>query len=108
MAMRMPFGKYKGMLLRDIPSDYLVWVLGNVTRLNYYLRFEIETLLQSRDYQAQADEDHHGCELSTADSVIREWWRGLVRDYHPDRGGSVEVMQALNEAHSRLKQMVGV
>ena len=26
---RMPFGKYKGMILRDLPEEYVVWLYGN-------------------------------------------------------------------------------
>jgi hypothetical protein len=39
--------------------------------------------------------------------VIRQWYHGLARDYHPDRGGSVEAMKAINEAHERLLNLVG-
>jgi hypothetical protein len=28
--------------------------------------------------------------------------------YHPDRGGNVQVMQAINHAHDRLRQLAGV
>jgi len=29
-GVRMPFGKHKGELLEEIPSDYLRWVVDNV------------------------------------------------------------------------------
>ncbi len=41
-------------------------------------------------------------------SVIARWYRELAMDYPPDRGGSTEVMQALNDVHKRLKELVGV
>ena len=28
--MKMPFGKFKGKDIEDLPSDYLKWVAGNV------------------------------------------------------------------------------
>jgi curved DNA-binding protein CbpA len=40
--------------------------------------------------------------------VIDRWYRGLVMDYHPDRGGSKEAMQAVNDAHDRLRKLVEV
>jgi hypothetical protein len=39
---------------------------------------------------------------------VKAWWRKLCRDFHPDRSGSKEVMQALNEAHARLKEALGL
>lgn len=29
-GVRMPFGKYKGELLENIPSDYLMWICDNL------------------------------------------------------------------------------
>jgi hypothetical protein len=40
--------------------------------------------------------------------IIQGWYRDLSKLYHPDRGGSVEQMQAVNEAHDRLRKLVGV
>jgi curved DNA-binding protein CbpA len=40
--------------------------------------------------------------------MIRQWYRGLVLDFHPDRGGSHEAMQAINEAHERLRKLAGL
>jgi hypothetical protein len=36
--------------------------------------------------------------------VVRGWYRQLCLDFHPDRGGTTAAMQAINEAHSRLRQ----
>jgi hypothetical protein len=41
-------------------------------------------------------------------AVIRQWYRGLVLEYHPDRAGSHEAMQVINEAHQRLCKLVGL
>jgi hypothetical protein len=40
--------------------------------------------------------------------IIRHWSHGLAHDFHPDRGGSVEIMKALNIAHDRLRELVRV
>ena len=45
----MPFGKHKGTLLKDIPVDYLEWVLENCQNLSYILRKAIENVLD--DYE---------------------------------------------------------
>jgi hypothetical protein len=41
-------------------------------------------------------------------AVLRQWQRELALQWHPDRGGDVKVMQALNDAADRLKQLIGV
>jgi hypothetical protein len=39
--------------------------------------------------------------------VLRTSYRQLVLDFHPDRGGSTEAMQAINEAYNRLRKIIG-
>ena len=41
----MPFGKYKGQELDDIPEDYIQWCLENCT-LTYQLEEEMENQLR--------------------------------------------------------------
>ena len=43
--LRLPFGKHKGELLEDIPSDYLTWLLENVEDLREELKMEAENQL---------------------------------------------------------------
>jgi hypothetical protein len=40
--------------------------------------------------------------------VVEKWFRALVRDYHPDRGGSHEAMKAVNDANERLRKALGL
>jgi curved DNA-binding protein CbpA len=40
--------------------------------------------------------------------VVCRWYRDLALHFHPDRGGSNEAMQAINEANNRLRRMVGL
>lgn len=44
--MIMPFGKYKGELLENLPVDYIEWVLENVERLNWRLDEELQNQLK--------------------------------------------------------------
>lgn len=41
---RMPFGKHKGDLLKDIPKSYVSWMLKNTTNLDADLRAALEAL----------------------------------------------------------------
>ncbi len=43
--MRMPFGKHKGELVEDLPSDYVEWILENVERITPDLQTELEKQL---------------------------------------------------------------
>lgn len=42
--LRMPFGKYKGELLENVPTDYIEWCLENM-ELNPSLQREMEAQL---------------------------------------------------------------
>ena len=46
--MKMPFGKYKGVKIENIPSDYLEWILENVT-LRDTLQDEINAQISLKD-----------------------------------------------------------
>ena len=45
---------------------------------------------------------------SAPSELIEGAYKILARLYHPDRGGSTATMQALNEAHDALKELVAV
>lgn len=45
---RMPFGKYQGELVEEIPTDYLEWLYFNV-ELSENLYYLIETILMERE-----------------------------------------------------------
>lgn len=44
MHTQMPFGKHKGVYLKDIPITYIQWALCNVTDLALAEMFKIEYL----------------------------------------------------------------
>jgi hypothetical protein len=108
-AGRMPFGKHKGRLIADVPTGYLQWMLDTIHDLRPSLRYEVEQELRRRDFdpppEREANDPSPPVQWS---AIISTWYRGLARDYHPDRGGTVEAMQAINEAHERLKKLAGV
>jgi hypothetical protein len=102
---RMPFGKYRGRLLSDFPESYLRRVLANRANANPYLLDVIARELRRR-HHANCESDASTPPVAWND-IISRWYRELSRRWHPDRGGSKEAMQAINDAHERLRRMVG-
>ena len=123
--MQMPFGKYSGDEIEDIPLDYLEWLLQNVELRNPDLRFEVESMVgesapdfsdrQGTGWKRRASGgtrtttpptvDLHGIRTRLADAVAR--WRGqMARRFHPDRGGDPEVMKEINKAADDLTAAV--
>jgi hypothetical protein len=96
----MPWGKHKGKLLTEVPRSYLLWAYQAWQNAPAELRQAIKAVLMRAPPKAPPAVDWS--------VVLRNWYRGLARDYHPDRGGSVEAMNAINEARDRLRQLVGV
>jgi hypothetical protein len=117
---RMPFGKHRGKLLGDVPDGYLSWLLRECD-LDDWLRQAVEEEMrfrygepaagtagprqQSSDASPRA---FRGGTLIDLKTTVQRWYWSLCMKYHPDRGGSTEVMQAINDAHERLRRLLGV
>jgi F420-0:gamma-glutamyl ligase-like protein len=95
--MQMPFGKHRGKELSNVPDDYLAWVLDNCERISPTLRDAIRARLGLTPVSEPNPID---------DALLNRWYRTLVMKYHPDRGGSVGEMQAVNEANDLLRTML--
>jgi hypothetical protein len=101
------FGKHRGQPVTAVPSDYLDWCLRECRCLRAHLREAIEAEL-ARRHGGHAKPHGNGAAAGAPDlgEMIAEWYRGLCLKYHPDRGGSKEEMQVVNEARDRLLQLV--
>ena len=49
-SISMPFGKHKGKALSEIPVDYLLWCLDNMTALSRHLRQAIEMVVEEAQH----------------------------------------------------------
>lgn len=123
--MKMPFGKYKGGDLEDIPDDYLLWVLDNCELRSPTLRRAIHERL-GLDWEPNDEGEgptvgrgrtaapppppqpppSGGAPVAAVRAAVldavRQWHRRAALAHHPDRGGSVAVMQAINAAADDL------
>lgn len=101
-ATRMPWGKYQGRLLAEIPLSYLTWLIEECD-LQPALRSAICAALRDRLLPlvgAGADQTPAGPEL------LARWFRPLAARWHPDKGGTHEAMQAINEARDELARLL--
>jgi hypothetical protein len=48
-VIRMPFGKYEGHPIMDLPTGYLIWARDNATNLNEEVRDEIRAEVAARE-----------------------------------------------------------
>jgi hypothetical protein len=116
-SIKMPFGKYRGKRLISVPSEYLTWLLANNEDLDADLRKAVEHELDRRGDAPQKKEteptEEPGGAAHTVSPLgqrlagdVRMLFRNLALKYHPDRGGSPDAMQALNELHDQVQELL--
>lgn len=86
------FGKHAGKDIKDVPTDYLDWLLESNERT---IR-EIKSELKRREEQAEA-------KGSWMERVVTEGLRAMAKKHHPDAGGSTADMQEVTRAAEVLK-----
>jgi uncharacterized protein (DUF3820 family) len=92
--MKMPFGKFKGYELEDIEPEYLEWLVKKV-----YLREPLRTAV----FEVMEGIDCMDERKMQDPKKVKGVYRDLAMKYHPDRGGTKEAMQAVNEFYERLR-----
>ncbi|MBA2883060.1 hypothetical protein HNR65_003417 [Desulfosalsimonas propionicica] len=92
--MKMPFGKYRGFEVDEIPEDYLRWLVKNVN---------LREPLRSSVFEAL--DEHPEREILPEQATIKTIYRRLSMKYHPDKGGDTAAMQAINDFYAELTKM---
>lgn len=111
---RMPFGRHKGRLLREILDDYLLWVrdLADLREpLHRHVEQEYERRRHVRERTWQPDPPACAGALAPALwapalQIISRGFRVAAHEAHPDHGGSHEAMLALQAAKAALEALV--
>jgi len=100
MDHRMPWGKYRGKALWELPAGYIDWLMTNCDLLqrNEGLFFLLGREMLRR-YQRFAPAPAPPGITREQVSQVR---KVLALQYHPDRGGNLEAMKAINSFYDAL------
>ena len=107
----MPWGRYRGYDLNEIPSSYLCWCLESADALRLDLRCAIQAELQSRfapsSLPPPSGRLRKPCpNPCVATDLIGAGLRALAKKAHPDVGGDTRQMQKINTVADWLKEIV--
>lgn len=111
----MPFGKYRGTSIDFVDTQYLEWALRTIKDMDYrwpWLRAAIEKeVARRRDtsgWKEPEDENDEDAKVGARKSVrdiLSAVRRQMALKHHPDRGGDVAVMAAVNDALDRVAKL---
>ncbi len=129
---RMPFGKYKDQPIENVPQSYLDWLLDQDTLFDLTREMlerevarreedsEVARAQRYRDIREEVLREVRGSteapphvgrlpamtreEQAMGKELVRAGVRALARTHHPDHGGRVAVMQAINLVAERLRR----
>lgn len=102
--MKMPFGKYRGVLLADLPDDYLAWLFTKL-ELREPLRTQVGAEYHARFSRRTSTATQPLPEVITmAEELVSAGFRKLANQHHPDHGGDHKTMVLVNNAADFLRQ----
>lgn len=101
----MPFGKFRGWTLDQIPDEYLGWVVANID-LREPLRSSVLKELHRREPPAELS--RRPCpDPQLAEELIGAGRRVLAKQTHPDAGGTHEAFLRLETVKTWLQHVIG-
>jgi hypothetical protein len=103
----LPFGKYRGQPIRDVPAGYLAWLLEEVDlrpELAEAVRAELSTRLRLtvRVEYIAAPMRPPQLLVPAIREIVRAGYRDVARRVHPDVGGNAVAMRDVNVARDWL------
>jgi hypothetical protein len=107
--MEMPFGKYRGRELPDVPDSYLYWLM--TIDLREPLRLAVERELDRREghvsYSGSSIEVPPEL-LPHIKEIINKGFQNLCMQHHPDRGGNPDTMRMVYEARRWMRNVLSL
>jgi len=102
VTVTVPFGKFRGWPLGELPDDYLGWLSGIARQP---LRSHVVAEIERRE---RGGLDALPAELrDAAAQIVSRGFRACARKVHPDLGGDTESMQEFNAARDALRTLLG-
>ncbi len=110
--MTMPFGKFKGVELCNVPDSYILWVRENCDFHDENLKDAVECEFESRFIRTEVVVEYRRVNLTPAELVwckklINAGYRALAKTNHPDVGGDAKKMRELIDAKTNLLGAIG-
>jgi hypothetical protein len=103
----MTFGKHRGRNLEDIDPRYLLWVLDKVHDLSPTLRKAIRDVLGLDAPPRRIAPPRLGVSGKVAmREVVKHWYRGASKRFHPDHGGPTDKQIAINYCYESLMSTI--
>ena len=99
--MIIPFGKFKGTFLCDLPSDYLAWL--QTIELRNPLRAAICAEANTRRLNTESRDFSSAPYIVAVDELVSAGFKSLAKKYHPDIGGTHEKMIEITHAAEWVK-----
>jgi Putative quorum-sensing-regulated virulence factor len=97
--MTMPFGRYRGWRVDDLPDDYLNWLLTIDLRSSLHVREEYDSRRRRRENLSSVSDFAirlQPYDLALARRVFDAGDKALAKKLPPDLGGDAEEMKRLN------------
>ncbi len=99
--MLMPFGKYRGWELEELPDSYLEWLISSVSLREPLL----SAVHREISFRSWGRHEETAIVSQNLDRIKAIYW-DLARQYHPDRiGGNGDVMKGINIFYERLQTL---
>jgi len=105
--MNMPFGRFEGQPLEDLPDDYLGWLLAlpdlreplrSALEHEWAVRLGVDAAPEAEPLEAEV--------AAMAEDVVTAGYRVLAKRHHPDAGGDAAAMATLNDAVAALRRQL--
>ncbi len=110
--MMMPFGRYRGLPLSEIPDAYLDWLFTIRLREPLASALNREAARRAGDFGgsngAYSGPIRRMTELDSeiAGELVTAGYRVLAQRHHPDHGGETRIMQVINATVEALRQLL--
>ena len=105
MSIRMPFGKFKGVFIHDLPFEYLAW-LHALDDLRDPLRSAVQNEFRARSEPVNGSKPLDPGVRAMVEEIVSSGYRRLSQVHHPDHGGETKTMQMVNAAAEWLRATV--